>query len=98
MITFPPGVGNGGGLGTPDYDSGWVSMGSGLQWFTHNLGSMELFVYIRYSSNADGSDNRLFQCHGDSSENRIINANANAIAIDHDKGSGKYWRVMIWKL
>jgi hypothetical protein len=35
------------GLGAPDYDSGWVSIGAGqTRQFVHNLGSLELLVYV----------------------------------------------------
>jgi len=36
----------GGFIGTPAYDSGWVSISFGYNTFTHNLGTTELVVYV----------------------------------------------------
>jgi hypothetical protein len=33
-------------LGAPDFDSGWIGIGTGETYFEHNLGTQDLFVYM----------------------------------------------------
>ena len=97
MIIIVPGVGNG-GFPAPDWDSGWVQKDSGVNTYTHNLGSMNLLSYVRYSHNSNGSDNRTFQVHGDEQAPRIIHSSVNNIVVHHSEDNGLYWNVLCWIL
>jgi len=45
------------GLGPPDYDSGWVSLSGYANWFTHNLHTTEVFIYVM----GKGTDGTIHQ-------------------------------------
>lgn len=100
------------GLGTPDYDSGWVTLPYwGAVTITHNLGTKEIIVYLygKYP-NSETLTVRAFGGDGGyTNDGRKYGtwwdcADVNSITVMNDNwgSGGEYWfgqaRVLIWKI
>jgi len=93
-------------LQNPEYDSGWVSAGTGSTIIPHLLGTQELFVYIlgRYDSLTHqvrfGTDK--FEFEGDFKEWgmswQTIDDDTLNIYVQLDEYAWEEVRVLIWKL
>jgi hypothetical protein len=91
------------GLGNPDYDSGWVSLTGYANWFTHNLQTTRLLVYIM----GKGSDGTIHQISYGGDVGGGGNNGVFWSALDETKlavcrvPGDTVWvqaRVMIWKI
>ena len=101
------------GILTPDYDSGWVAVGSQIVVeFNHGLGTSDVFVYVicKWYRNWTGSGGPMVHqfyygadWHGDPEQMQgfywdCYTENPNMIQVSQYGGRADELRVLIWKL
>ena len=108
------GAGCGGGssgIGTPDYDSGWVDFETQhVQTLTHNLGTVETFVSMEEKGDTDaviahnvpitlkaGQPNGSYQNYGPKWFNKTTSTIDVTVPNGYENEGARYVRIRMWK-
>jgi len=86
-------------IGLPDYDSDWVSIGTGDTIFSHNLQSTDVLVYVLAKDNQGLIHHNGYGGY-DSKGAFWFNLTDNSVIIHRNSLDGEWVsvRVMIWKI
>lgn len=81
---------------SPDYDSGWFTVGAGADGDkTHSLNTMNLLVEV--FSDSDSDHNTYLYGFPSLHKGYFSLITPNGIKIHNDESTTKYFRIMIWK-